>query len=1355
MEFLPPSSERADFGSYLAGSHVGMPAGAGQPVTAGPVGVAAPGRVAPPTIVVRLGDTRTGALFASGSDVLYSAAKVRLDELVAFLRDKKNIRLVAVGHTDAVRIGLPETRRRFASNQQLSEARAAAVARYLQEKLALADAAVATSGKGKSEPIADNATAAGRARNRRTEIAFWYDNEQPNPAAGSTEPPQIVPPAPSAAAPLRQLCGASGPADRNDLPFRITVDGQPVVADSLMPEADRQRCVDVSLEKSDIQVRFDPLQIKPALNVWSYPDGPLRGTTVEFGLYSNYLAWIMSGEIRVFSGPRPVGTPLAILPVTSWDKPLSWTPPADAPAELCFLLRVYDKQGRFDETAFKPLRLLDASGRHGDLAAAAMERLTGWGQDSRTLATIPVSGGTVTVNGTNIRPDQTVRTLGLTVPVDSKGSFALRQIMPAGPHRVTVAVVEADGRQAQFSRNLSIPDQDWFYVAIADFTVGQNHTTGPAALVNADHDHYDGKTYVDGRGAFYLKGKIKGEYLLTASADTREQPVEDMFRNFTAKDPRYLLKRIDPDRYYPVYGDDSTLVEDAPTQGKFYVRLERGDSHVLWGNFQTRWSGSELTQYTRSLYGGRLLLQTPAITRHGEKRGTLEAFAADPGTLQARDEFRATGGSLYYLRHQDITVGSERVWVEVRDRDSGMVLERSQLVAAQDYDLNSLQGRLLLRAPLSSVSGTASLIQTGSVPGNPVYLVTTYEYVPGLTAIDGYALGFSGVYWFSDYVRLGLTGYKQGDNEQEQRLGGVDVTLRYTPETYVKAEVAHSKGPGAEQLNSTTGGFEFTTSGTVGERADAKRVEAQVSFADLAPALPGKLGFYWQDKDRGFSGPGELSAGEAERRVGGRLSLPLGTSVQVEVKGDHRESDSQTVRSVEGSLLWQFASQWHLGLALRNDDRRTGVANASTILSENGERTDLQGRIHYKPLTGGINGTPSVAANWDLYGFLQGTVARSGNRSGNDRAGLGGGWQATDRLRITGELSAGDGGFGGLLGGDYRVNDRSNVYLTYTMETDRPDTTIRGRYNTLVLGSKYRVSDRMGLYGETKATHGAGAESLVNAFGLDFSPNDRWTYGFKAEFGTIADPLAGDLRRHAGGFSLAYAKEKTKYTGNLEYRHEDGTTGVRQVWLVRNALSYQVHPDWRLFAKVNFSFSDTKGQFSDGDFVEAVTGGAYRPVTNDRWNALFKYTYFQDTPTDGQVTGAGLAADYSQRSHVVSADVIYDMLPYLSLGGKLGYRLSQLKVNSAGGDWFSSHALLGVARADLHLIHNWDILTEYRTLVATEAEDQRSGVLLAVYYHLTRNIKTGVGYNFTDFSDDLTDLSYRSHGWFFNVIGSL
>lgn len=64
-----------------------------------------------------------------------------------------------------------------------------------------------------------------------------------------------------------------------------------------------------------------------------------------------------------------------------------------------------------------------------------------------------------------------------------------------------------------------------------------------------------------------------------------------------------------------------------------------------------------------------------------------------------------------------------------------------------------------------------------------------------------------------------------------------------------------------------------------------------------------------------------------------------------------------------------------------------------------------------------------------------------------------------------------------------------------------------------------------------------------------------------------------------------------------------------------------------------------------------------------------------------------------------------------------------------------------------------DALVEGRLLDVKQAGDARSGMLLGVYRHLGDNIKMGVGYNFTDFSDDLTDLDYDSQGMFVNVIG--
>jgi hypothetical protein len=54
-----------------------------------------------------------------------------------------------------------------------------------------------------------------------------------------------------------------------------------------------------------------------------------------------------------------------------------------------------------------------------------------------------------------------------------------------------------------------------------------------------------------------------------------------------------------------------------------------------------------------------------------------------------------------------------------------------------------------------------------------------------------------------------------------------------------------------------------------------------------------------------------------------------------------------------------------------------------------------------------------------------------------------------------------------------------------------------------------------------------------------------------------------------------------------------------------------------------------------------------------------------------------------------------------------------------------------------------------------DLNEQRSGALVAVYRYVGKHFKVGAGYNFTDFSEDLTDLSFRSEGVFINMIGSM
>ena len=1377
-----------------------------------------------------------GTNFVSGRAELTPAGVAALDAIVARVKGKQKIRFEVEGHTDSQRISA-RLRHTYPDNQALSEARSLTVAAYLKDKLGLTARDFSARGYGESRPIAGNDTPEGMARNRRTELRIWFE-----------EPVAVVPPEPKAME-VVQKKDPCAPSDgvRGGQPFSISVDGQPLSTDTAQVEADRQRCVDVALEKADIQIKYDPMNVSPALNAW-LAGTPLLGKPLEFGTYTNYAWWIKKAEIRVFlKGQQTQETPFAVIPVAAGSF-VSWRPPQNAPAELGYLLRVYDDKGRFDETALKPVRILERSAPLADQEKASRERLTGYGETSLQLRNIQASGGTVSVSGTHVAAGQTVTAQGILVPVDDKGRFAVRQILPAGPHAVEVAVKDGKGQGTTFRRNLNIADKDWFYFAIADITVGRDHTSGPAQLVTTDTQHYNNETWVDGRGAFYLKGKIKGEYLLTAGADTQEQPLGNLFTNFQAKDPNYLLRQIDPNKYYPVYGDDSTIAEDMPTQGKFFVRLEKGDSSVMWGNFQTAWTGTELTAFSRGLYGANAVWHSNDTTSYGEKKTSVNVFAAEPGTLQSREEFRGTGGSLYYLHHLDLTQGSERLWVEIRDKDSGMALERKPLVYGQDYDFNYLQGRITLRAPLPSVADGSALVQTSAVSGNPVFLVTTYEYAPGLAEVHNKTMGLRASHWFNDNIRVGMTRYHQGESGSDQDLKGLDATLRYKPGTFVRAEVARSKGAGSDSLGSLDGGFSFSQSTPTGQSAGARRVEGAMDLAEVRDGMKGKLSAYVQTKDAGFSGPGASTFNsEATAQRGGAAVLPLGTSTEVAVKADSRNSASQTAQAGEVAVRQKLDAEWGVSAGLRHDQRENAAANASPILSQNGTRNDLIVRVDFNPLADGekdkaaaaqaaattaatsavvvppaaatsgpatallpATNTPQagslgqpfdpaaaagVAANrvpglqykpWNAYGFLQDTLSRSDGRDANDRGGVGVGYQVNDRLRLGTEVSGGTGGAGGRVSGDYRIDDRSNVYLAYSMETEQADTNYRGRQGTLTSGTHYRLSDQVGMFGETRWTNGAGPQSLTNAFGVDLSPSDRWTLGAKAEVGTVSDPLAGDLRRRAFGLSAAYKFERLKWGSALEYRNESSNTNgtpagstsspsdasvpatavpavlaasSRVVWLMKNSLGYQLDPAWRLLGKFNFSRSNSsQGAFYDGDYTEFVAGAAYRPVDNDRWNTLFKYTYFYNLPSPGQVdnlTGSLATLDYTQRSQVLNVDTIYDVRKWLSVGVKYGFRWGQLQDSKTTGDWFSSKADLLVLRSDLHFVKEWDGVVEARRLRAQDAGDARAGFLLAVYRHLPeQHAKIGVGYNFTTFSDNLTDLSYRSRGWFLNALST-
>jgi chemotaxis protein MotB len=125
-------------------------------------------------------------LFDSGEAMLKPDGESVLRKVAAILAEHPKLKIHVIGHTDNVPV-----RNRFASNWELSSARALAAVHFLTETAAVDPRRVGAVGYGEFRPIADNATPAGRAQNRRIAIVIL-----PAEIASADIPPPIKPAAP-------------------------------------------------------------------------------------------------------------------------------------------------------------------------------------------------------------------------------------------------------------------------------------------------------------------------------------------------------------------------------------------------------------------------------------------------------------------------------------------------------------------------------------------------------------------------------------------------------------------------------------------------------------------------------------------------------------------------------------------------------------------------------------------------------------------------------------------------------------------------------------------------------------------------------------------------------------------------------------------------------------------------------------------------------------------------------------------------------------------------------------------------------------------------------------------------------
>jgi flagellar motor protein MotB len=135
-------------------------------------------------------------MFDSGEAILKPAGESVMRKVAAILAGHPQLKIHVIGHTDNVPIR-PEARNRFASNWELSAARALAAVHFLTEKAGVDPRRVGAVGYGEYRPLADNATAEGRARNRRIAITILSDElagadtvPAVKPDASTNSPPQ-------------------------------------------------------------------------------------------------------------------------------------------------------------------------------------------------------------------------------------------------------------------------------------------------------------------------------------------------------------------------------------------------------------------------------------------------------------------------------------------------------------------------------------------------------------------------------------------------------------------------------------------------------------------------------------------------------------------------------------------------------------------------------------------------------------------------------------------------------------------------------------------------------------------------------------------------------------------------------------------------------------------------------------------------------------------------------------------------------------------------------------------------------------------------------------------------------------
>ena len=853
-----------------------------------------------------------------------------------------------------------------------------------------------------------------------------------------------------------------------------------------------------------------------------------------------------------------------------------------------------------------------------------------------------------------------------------------------------------------------------------------------------------GKTNFGARAAMYLKGKVKGDYLLTMAYDSDKVTRPQLFDS------------IDPNAFYPVYGDSSVRGFDAQSSGKLYVRLDKNRSFLLYGDYTTNDNNParSLSQYNRSL---------PGLRGHYEEGNVVaNAFVAQQSFKQVVDEFPARGVSgPYSVSNPNGIKGSEKIEIVVRSRNqTSIILKTTALTRGTDYEFEPFNGQILFRSPVPSIDDQL----------NPVSIRVTYEVDQGGDRYSVY--GGDIRLKITENITLGVSAAKDNNPAAPQTVAGANLILKLTKNTELLGEIARS----SSVVNTNANGFNTNNSANFANKSGtfdgtATRLEIRHSDEALrANAYVMRAANEFNNASSGVTGGqqglgGALNYKATERvtitvdgkrsedrvlgsksdsaSLAGDLKLTDRLTVGAGVRHVQQNAVSQNLQSTSNCLATSAATYtggvngYNTGYGIsqvgnQQIDPATGlpvvcaaIAPATTAPAAVGlDRNAVFGRVGFKA-------TDKLTIDVEAQHI-------SGTDSGNTIK-LGAKYAATDTLNFTGEVQREIGGDKSnnlyRFGADWRVADKTRLYSRYEYSHEYGAAYGLGTgplTRAFVLGADTQYMQDGTLYNEYRLTDSSSGKSVQNAIGL----RNAWNVAEGLRLLTNAERVnstAGDST--ALGLGAEYTgSELWKGSGRVEWREDSANTN----WLLTAGIARKLDRNWTFVGREHFNLINPRGATPDTRQNRFQLGFAYRPVDNNKFDALGLYERKSES-----------SADKQNATNIVSLRGNYHpSRPWFVSGRFATKQVNELLLGSVNDSYRAS--LLG-ARVTYDVTNRWSV-GGITTLLAGSGGARQYGYGLEVGYTLMDNMLVTLGYNWRGFrDDDLTGSDYTNRGWVLGV----